>query len=63
MDTKITLIKFLVQVSNLETAKCLLDQSLILQMEVTIKILVEILTLENINNLHLHKARWSEVTI
>ena len=63
MDTKITLIKFLVQVSNLETAKCLLDQSLILQMEVTIKIVVEILTLENINNLHLHKARWSEVTI
>ena len=63
MDTKITLIKFLVQVSNLETAKCQLDQSLILQMEVTIKILVEILTLENINNLHLHKARWSEVTI
>ena len=62
MDTKITFIKFRVQVSNLETAKCLLDRSLILQMEVTSKILAEILTLVKTNSLHLHKARWSEVT-
>ena len=57
MDTKITLIKFRVQVSILETEKCQLDRSLILKMGVTSKILVEILTLEKIS-LHLHKARW-----
>ena len=61
MDIKITLIKFRVQVSILETEKCQLDRLLILKMEVTNKILAEILTLEKIS-LHLHKARWSEVT-